>query len=86
MHASTIECSSASRSLVKLNILLAQVSQRLSQVGKTLHKLVEEVGKTKKLQNLTQASRSWPVDHRLHPFGIGFDAISADEMTQGSSV
>lgn len=57
-------------------------SQRFSQVGITLYELVKVVGKTKELLNSVQASRSWPVDHRLHLLGIRFDAILANDVTQ----
>lgn len=70
------------RGPIKLNIFRTQVSQRFSQVSITLDKLVKVVNKAEELLNFTQAGKSWPVDHRLHLFGVRFDTITANDVTQ----
>ena len=72
---------------VKLGILLAHISQGSSHIGIALNKLDEEVSKTEKLQHLTQAGGSRPVNNRLHLLRIWLDAIPANNVTQvGGSV
>ena len=63
-------------------ILLAQVSQRLRQVNITHDVLDREVGESPKLLDLTQASRAWPVKHRMHLLWVRFDTILANHVTQ----
>ena len=63
-------------------MLSAQVSQRLCQTCIALNVLDEEVGKSQKLQDLTQASGLWPINNRLHLLGIRLKTILAEDVTQ----